>query len=582
MQYEKLCEAYKRIEATSKRLEKTAHIAQLLEESGEDLERVLLLLQGRLFAGWDKQKIGASGKVMFKALVRVTGLPSRELEEAWSKTGDLGLVAQQHIGSKQQQTLLSSSLTVEEVHTKLQKLASTEGKGSVGTKIQIIGQLLSQASPLEAKYLTRTVLEELRIGIASGTLRDGIIYAFLAKQAGIEEGSIEDREAYNSVSEAVQGAIDRTNDFASVARTAQEGLEALKKIEARTGTPLKVMLGERGTTVQDAMERLGKPILLQHKYDGFRVEIHKEGEDISIFTRRLEDVTEQFPDIVAIARKSIKVKQCILDGEAIGIDEKTGAHKPFQEISQRIRRKHGIQEMAEKLPVDVRIFDIIMLEGKEVLDEPMRERHALLETHLEEQERFGIAKTLITEDPQEGEEFYADALREGLEGVFAKNMESTYQPGVRVGNWIKIKNVMDPVDAVVVAAEWGEGKRSGWLTSYTLAIIDENGDLAEVGKAGTGLKEKPEEGFSFPEITKMLEPLITYEEGKEVRVKPEIILEVAYEEIQKSPKYASGYALRFPRVLRNRTDERDVDDATTLKEVKQLYDAQRGGAHQRP
>lgn len=574
MEYARLSKTYHQVEQTSKRLEKTRIIADLLREANSDLARVVLLLQGRVRPAWQKETMGVSGKLMLKALARVTGTSSNELEKSWSKTGDLGLVAQQHITGRSQQTLFTHQLTVKHVHEQLKSLATIEGTGSQDTKLKIISELLSHAHPLDARYITRTVLEELRIGIASGTVRDAIIYAFLAQEAGISEGEISDREAYNHVSAAVQAAYDKTNDFAQTAQAAKNGLEAINDVEMQIGTPLKVMLGYKGTTVTQAMKDLGKPLLLQYKYDGFRVEIHKDGEEVQVYTRRLEDVTQQFPDIVQAVKDHVSADQCILDAEAIGIDKETGAYMPFQHISQRIRRKYEIERLQEELPVDVRIFDVMYEDEEELLKQPLRERHEHLRRITEEATRFGIAQTLITDDEAQGEAFFKQARKDGVEGLFAKKLDSVYQPGTRVGNWVKIKDTMEPLDVVVTGAEWGEGKRSGWFTSYDIAVRDEEGNLRAIGKVATGLKELEEEGFSFAEMTRLLEPLIEYEEGRHVAVKPEIVLEVAYEEIQASPSYDSGYALRFPRILRNRSDERTPDDITTTDYVEDLYEQQ--------
>lgn len=574
MNYSTLCETYHDVESTSKRLEKTAHIAQLLKQaSPEDLSRVVLLLQGRVFAAADKQTLGVSSKLTLKALARVTGASTQELEKSWSTTGDLGVVAEQRVDNRTQQTLFSTHLTVQHVYTQLKRLAQTEGKNSVDTKLKLLSELLSNSTPQEAKYLTRTVLEELRIGIATQTLRDAITLAFLPDKAGITNGEITDRETYNATTAIIQSAYDKTNDFTTVALAATKGIDALKKITLTVNTPLKVMLGVRGT-LSGAFETFNKPILLQYKYDGFRVQIHKQGDNIRVFTRRLEDVTEQFPDIVARAKNNIRAHNAIIDAEAIGIDPETNTYKPFQEISQRIRRKYGIQEMAEKLPVDVRCFDVMLTDDQEHLGKPLSERYELLQTIITEEELFGIAHTLITDDQAQAQEFYDQAINTGEEGVFAKHLESVYQPGTRVGNWMKIKHTMEPLDLVIVSAEWGEGKRSGWLTSFTIACQDENGELKETGKVATGLKEREEEGFSFKEMTELLTPLIEFEQGRYVKVQPKIVVEVAYDEIQQSPTYESGYALRFPRILRNRTDDKTPDDVTTTDYLNALYEAQ--------
>ncbi len=574
MQYATLCETYNAIESTPKRLEKTAHISALLKRTSEqDLARVVVLLQGKVFSAVDKQTLGISSRLTLKALARVTGASTQELEKEWSRTGDLGLVAQTLVSTKSQQTLFTQHLSVEHVHTQLVRLAHTEGKNSVDTKLKILSELLSNASAQEAKYLVRTVLEELRIGIATQTLRDAITYAYLAEHAGIENGDIVDRDAYNTVTAIIQSAYDKTNDFTKVAQKAIKGLKALKDVHLTVGQPLKVMLGVRGT-LTDAFENFSLPLLVQYKYDGFRVQIHKHEDKITIYTRRLENVTEQFPDIVERARSCIRARTAIIDAEAIGIDPDTKRYKPFQEISQRIRRKYGIDEMAEKLPVDVRCFDVMLAEDTEYLEDPLKKRHEQLQAIINEHELFGIAHTLITENETQANAFYDDAIAAGEEGIFAKHLQSTYQPGVRVGNWMKIKHTMEPVDVVIISAEWGEGKRSGWLTSFTIAVQDESGVLQEIGKVATGLKEREEEGFSFKEITELLAPLIEFEDGRYVRVKPEIVVEVAYDEIQQSPTYSSGYALRFPRILRNRSEDKTVDDITTTDYLTLLYEAQ--------
>lgn len=573
MQYEKLCLAYENVQQTSKRLEKTRILAQLLRESNQDLRRVTHLLQGRVQAAWQKETMGVSAKIMIKLLCQVTGRNSKEIHQALRKTGDLGMVAEQMSSTKNQQTLFAKTLSVKYVYEQLRTLSSIEGVGSTGQKMKIISELLSHAQPQEAKYITRTVLEDLRIGIASGTLRDAIIYAFLSKEAGIEEEEIINREAYKHVSQAVQSAYDKTNDFSEVAVNAKKGLEHVQQVRIQLGVPLKVMLGVRGE-LTDAFEKLGEEILLQYKYDGFRVEIHKQEDKITIFTRRLENVTKQFPDIVEAVRENVTCKECILDAEAIGVDAETKKYKPFQEISQRIRRKYAISETAKKLPVDVRVFDILYKDKEELLETPLSKRQEILEETITEQELFGVAQTTIVATLQEANEFFTQAKTAGTEGLFAKKLDSTYQPGTRVGNWMKIKDTMEPLDVVIIGAEWGEGKRKGWLTSFEVAIMDEEGALLAIGKVGTGLKELPEEGFSYPEITELLEEHVISEENNAVTIKPTIVVEVAYEEIQKSPSYASGYALRFPRILRNRTEERSVEDITPLSYVEELYNNQ--------
>lgn len=370
----------------------------------------------------------------------------------------------------------------------------------------------------------------------------------------------------------VQHAFDVTNDFSIVAKTAKEkGLKGLEETSMQVGIPIKVMLALKVKDIKEGFERVGKPGQVEYKYDGFRMQIHKKGNEIKIYTRRLENVTNQFPEIVDYIKKQVKGESFILEGEAVGFDPKTKKYLPFQNVSQRIKRKYDIKKMSEDFPVELNLFDITYYNGKSLIKEPFKERRTLLEKIVKPiEKKIVLAKKLVTSDEKQVEKFYNEALDNAQEGVMMKTLDAPYKPGARVGYMVKIKPVMESLDLVIVGAEWGEGKRSGWLTSYTLACVDEDRKLLTVGKSSTGLKEKPSEGLSFQEMTEILKPLITNQKGKEVKVKPQIVIEVEYQEIQKSPTYESGYALRFPRVSKLRED-RGIDDAATLEMVEEYY-----------
>ena len=576
MEYNVLAQLYSSLEATPKRLEKTFLMAQFLKQvPSKELEHCTLLLQARAFPSWQKQTLGIASKVMLKTLAATIGLSEAKLEDEWKKIGDLGLVAEQHSQKRTQKVLFTQPLTTEKVFQTLRKLAIVEGARSVDTKVKLLSELFSQASPLETRYLVRTVLEDLRVGVAEGTLRDAIVWAFFPQIAPAKpDEEPENREEYKRIVQVVQDSLDRTNDFGVLAATAKLGEAALKEIKLTIGNPVKVMLATREPNFAAAFERTGVPSQLEYKYDGFRVQIHKRKDNITIFTRRLENVTAAFPDIVALVKERVK-HDCILDGEAVGIDPKTKRFVAFQQISQRIRRKYNIKELIEKLPVHTVLFDILILDDKELLQLPYQERFTLLRTVFTEvPDTLTLATHIIASTEEEAKLFFAKAKAAGCEGIMVKNMNSSYRPGARVGDWVKQKEVMEALDLVIVGAEWGEGKRSGWLTSFELACRDELGEFVTIGKVGTGLKELAEEGLSFGELTELLKPNIEYEKGKLVKIHPAIVVEVAYEEIQKSPSYTSGYALRFPRILRNRTEERLADDATPLSYIEQLFGQQ--------
>ncbi len=616
MKYSELVELYERLDSTTKRLGKTYYLSEFLKKtSAEDVEPIILLVQGRVFPSYDERELGVANQLVVKAINVASGAATAAIEKEWAKTGDLGKVAESLIKGKKQATLAAAELTVRKVFDNLRKLTELTGQGSVDRKMQLIAELLSSAKGAEARYVVRTILGQLRVGTGAGILRDAIAWAYFPKAvervfvkcgscgktvpeadscvecgtpiekeerkaataAEEKEENTAAREEYNLILDKIQQAYDLTNDFGVVARKAKtEGVKGLETVEIRIGTPIKVMLALKVDTVGEAFETVGRPAQCEYKYDGFRLECHRRGNDIRLYTRRLENVTNQFPDVVECLKKYVKGDNYILDAEAVGYDPKTRKYVPFQNISQRIKRKYGIEKMAEELPVEVNVFDILCYEGKNVVSRPFRERREIIEKLVKNAERkIVVSKAIIADKEAAVEKFFKEAKAAGTEGLMIKKLDAPYQPGARVGYMLKFKKVMENLDLAIVAAEWGEGKRAKWLSSYYLACIDNSGKLLEIGKVSTGLKEKREEGLSFDEVTELLRPLIIEEAGRLVKVKPKIVLEVAYEEIQKSPTYESGYALRFPRVIRSRTDEKSIRDINTLEDVERLYRTQK-------
>lgn len=578
MKYLDLARVYEQLESTSKRLEKTNIIAEFLKKvEVAELPRITILLQGKLFPSWDEQKIGVAARLIIKAIKTSAGVSEDKIEEKWKKTGDLGKTAELLMGKKTQQTLFSRDLPVKKVFDNLRKLATLEGQGTVDLKVKIIAELLSSAKPLEARYLVRTILEELRVGVGDGSMRDAIAWAFFAEKMKFSykdnKIEVEDREEYNKYIHAVQHAYDLTNDFSTVTEVAKKsGLNGLLNVKITVGKPIKVMLALKAVDAEDGLKRVGVPAAIEYKYDGFRIQIHKD-KDIRLFTRRLEDVTAQFPEVVKYAQEHVKGDSYILDSEAVGFNPKTKKYLPFQNISQRIRRKYNIEQMSKDFPVEVNVFDIIYYNGKSLIKEDFKDRRALLEKIIKPMKfKIVLAKNVITKSIKEIEKFYKESLKAGNEGIMLKKLDAPYKPGARVGYMVKLKPTMETLDLVIVGAEWGEGKRANWLSSFTLACMGEKG-YVEIGKVGTGIKEKSE-GVSFEQLTELLKPLIITEKGKKVRIKPKIVVEVSYEEIQKSPTYSSGYALRFPRIARLR-DDKSAKDSSDLSYVEELYFSQK-------
>lgn len=590
MRYGELVDVYEKLTSTSKRLEKTAILSEFLKTIPiNELDHVLLLAQGRVFPAWDQREIGMASQLVLKAINLATGVDQTKIDEVWKKTGDLGQTAQDLTKTKKQSTLFSQELTTKKVFDNLRKLASLEGAGVVQSKVQLVAELLTSATPLEAKYLVRTVLEDLRVGLGEGTMRDAIVWAYLMHETGAsydqEKNELvlpdDNREKYDSVINSVENALNLTNDFAAVARAAKQGLEPLSRITLTPQTPIKVMLYPKSKGIADAFEIVGKPAAFEYKYDGFRMQIHKKGT-IRIFTRSLEDVTKQFPEVAKLAEQHVEGDDFILDGEAVGYDAKTGKYLPFQSISQRIKRKHDIAEIAQKFPVELNLFDVIEHNGRNLVNVPFSERRELLTSIIKhpQSRKIRLAEQLVTDSEEEAQKFYQQSLAAGNEGVMVKSLKGEYVPGSRVGQGVKVKPVMETLEVVITGAEWGEGKRGQWLATFIIAVRDpDTGDLLEIGRVGTGFKEKEEEAvdgsITFQRMTGLLKPLITKTEGRIVTVRPQLVLEVNYEEIQASPTYGSGYALRFPRFVKLRED-RGPDDVNTIQDVQELYDHQRG------
>ncbi|MFH1432174.1 MAG: ATP-dependent DNA ligase [archaeon] len=656
MEYSTLAEYYKMLEETSLKTEKTRIVSVLFEKTrADDIEQIAQLLMGRAFPSWSEEVIGIASNLMIKAISKAYGIREDEIVEKWKDTGDLGTVVEELSKNKKQRSLFEKSLLVSKVYSNLRKIAMAEGVKSQDKKLVLIAELLSSAKPIEARFIVRTVLGDLRVGVAEGIVRDAIAKAFFAdvywratliqksgkgrrfekmlgkisgktiiaedkimdylkssdgkimdnflnkntvhvrkieditcmrsffkKEQAFDYIFVDDQETGSrlkkSIVDAVEEAYEISNDFGIVAKMAEEyGERGLSSLKIEVMKPLRVMLAQKAETIDEAFLVVGKPAALEYKYDGFRMQIHKKGDEVRIYTRRLENVTDQFPDVVSSVKEGILAKECIIEGETVGLDTETGKMLPFQKVSKRIRRKYDITKTADKIPVVVNLFDILYLDGKMLLKRPFLERRGILKSVVREiDNKLVIAKQKITDDPKVADEFYKESLTLGNEGLMFKNIEGPYKPGSRVGHMIKLKPIMETLDLVIVGAEWGKGKRSGWLSSFMLACRDEEtGSFLTIGKMGTGIKEKQDAGMSFDELTEMLREHILREKKNVADIAPFLVLEVAYEEIQKSPNYSSGYALRFPRMNKVR-DDRGPEEADSLFRVEELFRRQRG------
>ena len=549
MHYSKLVRVYESLEQTSKKLEKRDILAEFYKACPSDeLYKIVHLSMGAVPT---VEEMGIAVEMMRRVIEHTYGASEDEVVDKYKRTGDLGQTAEWFAEHRKIKPLAHKELTTDLVFDDLMKLSEISGAGSQERRVALVAELLSAAEPAEAKYIVRTVLGDMRIGVAHGTVRDAIAKAFSREPGEVEH-------AWNVVL-----------DFGKVAEMARTGR---MKVEIELLKPIRVMLAERAPDLETALKTFEKPAC-EVKLDGFRAQLHKRGNEVRLFSRRLEDVTKQFPDVVSWTKECLRAKECIVEGEILAVDPKTREPRPFQQLSRRIRRKYDIEEMEKEIPVRIDLFDIVWYDGKSVMKEPLADRWSLLKKVVDEKKgKFQLVDHIETKNFAEAEKFYKAALAIGEEGVIVKNMEAHYQPGRRVGFWLKVKPIMEPLDLVVVGAEWGTGKRARWLGSLVLGARNpKTKTFMPTGMMGSGLSEK-----QLETVTNELKPLITAERGRMVEIKPMMVLEIAYEEIQRSPKYPSGYALRFPRLLRIRDPEdKGPEDANTVADMERLFKQQK-------
>jgi DNA ligase-1 len=564
MDYSILADTYERLESISSKLAKTDILANLFEKTpSEYLPKVVLLVQGIVFPYFSGNELGIATQLMIKAISKASGFKENEVEDKFKKIGDLGKVAEDVIKSRKQATLLKKKLTIDFIFKNLQELAFITGTGSQDKKLKLIGELLVSAKPKEARYIVRTTLGELRIGAAEGIIRDAIVKAFLFKEGMTNE---EKKELTN----AVDYSYNVVSDFGEVARIAKEkGVAGLKRSKVQLGKPIQVMLGEKAESIKEIVDEFGK-VAAEYKYDGMRAQIHKKENEVWVFTRRLEDVSKQFPDLVELCKRSLKARECIVEGEVLGINLKTNQPLPFQQLSQRIQRKYDIEKMAKEIPIQMNLFDAIYLNEEMLVNKSFSERRKILEKIITIiPKKFQLAKQIVSNDVKTIDKFYKEALSAKQEGLFLKVLDSKYVFGRHVGGWYKIKPIMETLDLVIIGATWGEGTRARWLSSYVVAVRDPNtGIFLECGMMSTGLTEE-----EYENMTKTLTPLILKSKGRTVEIRPKIVVEVGYQEIQKSQNYKSGFALRFPRLIKIRYDK-GMDDVDSIERLEELFKSQ--------
>ncbi|MGD8505596.1 MAG: ATP-dependent DNA ligase [Candidatus Bathyarchaeota archaeon] len=550
--FQVLAELCEKVEATSKRTVMINLVADFLNQLGAaEVEPAVSMLLGRAFPKWGQRVLEISWATLSNVIKSLTDVNWTSFRESLAKTGDIGAATRILFESsriRKQATLVEKPLTVLEVRRALEAIAENVGSSSRERKERLLETLFSQASALEAKYLVKIVIGEMRIGF-----HEGLMELAVSKSFSIQL-------------DVVQTAAMLVGDIAEVAKIAKEHGEAgVLKLELRMFRPFRPMLAQNCESVDEVLQEHGGESAFEYKLDGARIQIHKQADDVRIFSRRLTDVTESLPEIVELIRGEVSAGKAVLEGEVVAVGEDRSPML-FQHLMRRFRRIHKIDEMQRQIPIEPYLFDILYLDGKSLIGLPYVERRKKL---AEISGDISLAKQLITKSTEEAMRFLEEAIEAGHEGLMAKRLDSAYTPGVRGKRWLKIKRTLEPLDLVIVGAEWGYGRRHDWLSDYYLAARDaETGEFLVVGKTFKGLTDK-----EFVQITERLKELTVEKKRHGVKVVPKIVVQVAYNEIQKSPKYECGMALRFARITRFREDK-SPEEADTIQRVREIYERQ--------
>ena len=571
MDFSLIADAFEKIEATTKRLEMTDYLVDLLKKTpAKVIDMVVYLIQGKICPDYVGLELGVADKLAVRAISIASGKSVDEIEKVYKEVGDLGLAAQEMLKKRSQVFLFKKPLTVERVYESLHKIARAAGSGSIDQKVRILAGLLTDATPKEARYLIRMVTGRLRVGIADMTVLDALAIAFAETK---------------EVRPILERAYNISSDLGAVAKTlVEKGLEGVKQFKIKVGRPIRPMLAERLTTAEEIISKLGIGSA-EWKMDGLRMQIHKNKDEIVIFSRRLENLTPQFPDAIELARTHVKAEEAIVECEAVAVNPDTDELLPFQELMHR-RRKYGIEKAMKEYPVALYMFDVLYVNGEDLTVKPYIERRKVLESIIIENEQVKVIPNLITDNVEELERFFEEAVQLGCEGLMVKDLKAPYRAGAREYAWIKLKReyqaeVTDTIDLVIVGGFYGRGRRAGRYGAFLLAAYDPKNDVFKpTTKVGTGFTDEDLENF-----VKLLEPYkIDHRHPRVVPPKiepdvwfvPKIVIEVIASEITLSPTYPCGVdtvkkgvglALRFPKYTGRLRDDKAPEDATTEEEL---------------
>ena len=578
MEFSIIAELFEKMENTSKRIELTNILVELLKKTPKKIiPNVVYLLQGIIRPNFEGVELGVAEKLAIRAISKSSGLSIKKIEDDYRNCGNLGLTASNILKLKTQTTFTAEKITVERVYETLFKIANLEGKGSQDLKMKYISSLLNDATPLEAKFVLNILLGTLRLGIAENTVMDALAIGFTGKKEYRKQ--IED--AYNV-----------SSDLGKVSEViAREGLDGIKKFQISLFSPIRPMLADRIKSEEEAIKKMPTEFAAEYKLDGERVQIHKQADKIILFSRSLENITKYYPDIVENIGNSLDVNEGIFEAEIVAINENTGEFLPFQELMHR-RRKYKLKEAVLQYPISVNFFDVLYFDGKNCLNLKYSERRKILENSVKENNFAKLVPMAIVKNENEVEDFLENSINSGCEGLMLKILDAAYRAGIRGGNWLKLKReyrneLGDSLDLVVIGAYFGKGRRTGRYGTLLLATYNpEKDNFPSICKVGTGFTDE-----SLDQLYQILSnkvilkknPRIESEMEADVWFEPELVLEIVASEITLSPihktaldtiRKGAGLALRFPKFTGKIRIEKGSEDASTDEEVYSLYKGQ--------
>ena len=578
MEFSIITEIFERMESTTKRIELTNLLVELLKKTPKKIiPNAVYLLQGIIRPNFEGVELGVAEKLAIRAISKSSGLSIKKIEDDYKKCGDLGLTASNILKLKTQTTFTAEKITLERVYETLFRIAKLVGKGSQDLKMKYISSLLNDATPLEAKFVLKILLGTLRLGIAENTIMDALAIAFTGKKENKEQ---------------IENAYNVSSDLGKVSLLiATDGIDEIKKFKISLFSPIRPMLADRVKSEKEAIKKMSEIFAAEYKLDGERVQIHKQANDVVLFSRRLENITQYYPDIVENVKKSLSVNEGVFEAEIVPVNENTGEFLPFQELMHR-RRKYKLEKAISQYPITVNFFDVLYFDKKDCLNLEYSERRKILEKLVNEDDFSKLVPMLLVKNENEIEDFLENSINSGCEGLMLKTLDAPYRAGARGSNWLKLKReyrneLGDSLDLIVIGAYFGRGRRTGLYGTLLLGTYNPDKDnFPSVCKVGTGFTDE-----SLDQLYQILSNKITLKKNSrvvsemeaDVWFEPELVLEIVASEITLSPihktglnliRKGSGFALRFPKFTGKIRYEKAVEDASTDEEVLTLYKGQ--------